>query len=155
MMTEATYSFVRLPCDDGAPLEEVSLPCTGFEDDSLKPFVKAALGGVEITLLLAPTAASRFESVSVYSAPTHAALLAAGAAPPARANARATALCRACGHPPDSAPVLGDAFLSRCVDDERGDVWERRALRADEARPGAAWPKGIAGAHSAAQSACR
>ena len=85
---------------------------------------------VDITLLTVPRA-PEFVSVSLYCDPS------------ARAkgrplNARATALCLGAGHPA-TTEIRGDAFLSRCCDNEGGDVWERRSMGAAEAVPTAAW----------------
>ena len=89
---------------------------------------------VEITLLAAPTLATDFRSVSLYSDPD--AVL--KQLPP---NARATALAVACGHPPETTRLFGDAFVSRCVDHEGDDVWRRESLTAAEAAPDAAWAR--------------
>jgi len=97
---------------------------------------RAASGArdVEITLLAAPTLATDFRSVSLYSDPD--AVL--KRLPP---NARASALAVACGHPPESTRLFGDAFVSRCVDHEGDDVWRRESLSAAEAAPDAAWAR--------------
>ncbi len=87
---------------------------------------------VDITLLTTPKP-PRFETVSFYGDPS-------ALAKRRPVNPRATALCHACGHPPTHV-IHGDVFLGRCVDDEMGDVWERRSIRVEEAVPDCAWVK--------------
>jgi len=94
---------------------------------------------VEITLLTVPRSPD-FESVSLYSDPS-----ARSMSRPL--NKRATAICHACGHP-DTQEIYGDAFLGRCIDDENGDVWERRTLGVAEAHPNAEWVKRAAVANA-------
>jgi hypothetical protein len=53
-------------------------------------------------------------------------------------NKRATSLAHATGHP-QTLVIRGDAFLGRCVDDEAGDVWERRSVAPSDAHPSAPW----------------
>ena len=134
------YTYVLIPADDAQPIAERTALTAPLEEDSLKLAVAAHFGpaadqdgsgrSVEITLLTVPLASNGFQSVSLYSDPAPE----AKQLPP---NARATALAVAAGHA--AAALRGDAFLSRVVDDEAGDVWERRDLRAGEAAEGAPW----------------
>lgn len=87
---------------------------------------------VDITLLSVPKAPS-FDSYSLYSDPD-------AAAKRHMVNQRATLLMHAAGHPPTSI-IYGDAFLSKCCDDEAGDVWARRSVVAADAMVTAAWVK--------------
>lgn len=87
---------------------------------------------VDITLLTTPKP-PRFETVSFYGDPS-------AMAKRRPINPRATALCHACGHPPTHV-IHGDVFLGRCVDDEMGDVWERRSIKVEEAVADCAWVK--------------
>lgn len=136
-----TFSYVLIPCDTSAPLEERVASSEGFEDDALRALARAHFtatpstslpdgrsgDSMEITLLSSPTAAVQFVSESLYSA--------SGGQRP---NLRALALARACGHS-ERTILLGDAFLGRCVDDERSDRWHRLSIAAAEAHEGADW----------------
>ena len=93
---------------------------------------------VDITLLSVPRAPA-FESYSLYSDPD-------AAAKRHTINQRATLLMHAAGHPPTSL-IYGDAFLSKCVDDEAGDVWERRSVVAGDVLPTAAWVRAASAAN--------
>lgn len=179
----SSFTFVRVPADEAAPLEEVSAVCGGLEADVLKElakahFARAAAGrddaaalaaareadivracaesgqaapdpallahaaahaaAVEITLLTVPLPPT-FLSVALYSDPE-------AARRGGRVNARATALASACGHPP-TTQLLGDVFLGRCKDDERGDAWLRVSITAAEASPAAPWAAAAAAAN--------
>ena len=146
-----TYTFVLIPEDAAAPMQTVTCNEADFEDDELRAHVRAAftakLGSpasaptpgkaadtMDITLLTTPTAAVGFVSESLYSP--------AGGQ---RVNARASALARACGH--TDAQIMGDAYLGRCVDDERGDRWFRVSVTTDEAQPSAPWVVATAAAN--------
>ena len=139
MMAATPYTYVLIPASDASPLTALTALTAPMEADTLKLAASAHFGPsppdaggrtVEITLLTVPLPTNSFSSVSLYSDP----------APDAKGlppNARATALARACGHA--SAALRGDVFLSRVVDDEAGDVWERRSLGVEEAVLSAPW----------------
>jgi hypothetical protein len=98
--------------------------------DAMAASAAAARRLVDITLLSVPRAPA-FDSYSLYSDPD-------AAAKGHPVNKRATALAHATGHP-QALIIRGDAFLGRCVDDEAGDVWERRSVAPSDAHPSAPW----------------
>jgi len=101
---------------------------------------------VEILALTVPTPGNGHISVSMYYNKDNC----------VAANPRATAIARACGHA--SAEIVGPAFVSRIIDDERKDIWKRVDIGIDEMVPSAEWivaaskPGGGGGRGSAASS---
>ena len=101
-------------------------------------------GSVEIMALTVPSVANHSTSVSMYfnlHAPSE--------------NVRATRLAHACGH--TQAAIRGDAFVSRVIDDEPGDIWKRIDILEPEVAPDAQWVigsrrKGMGGGHGGAGS---
>lgn len=129
------YTFVFIPANTTAGLVEhtASLAC-GLEDEQVQKIAKLHFFGeipdpfqmVDICTIYVPSASNGYIGVSLYS---H-----ADANLPA--NSRATEIVRGCGH--TSTVIHGDAYISRCYDNEE-EPWERRDLFATEARADAPW----------------
>ncbi|GMI41544.1 hypothetical protein TrCOL_g6502 [Triparma columacea] len=84
----------------------------------------------EITCLTLPVAANSKTGVSMYTDDK-------GRGKGLGTNVRASELARTCGNP--DADIKGDAFVSRYIDDEEGDVWERVDFEVKEAQGETGW----------------
>jgi hypothetical protein len=105
----------------------------GQDIQSLNPQILehlSSLGAsVEIITVGVASAVNGYEAVSLYCDGD-------GSSKGLSSNSRAIEIARACGH--NSLAIYGDAFLSRCYDNEE-EPWVRRTLTLDEASTSAPW----------------
>ena len=145
-MSTDTFTYVKIPADASAPIEELTASkAGGLEKDELvanakqyfrdqqpasqRPDNPVLSPSCDIMALTIPMEGNRFQAVSLYASDNNASL---------DANERATALVTACGHNlPDT--IRGDVFVGRAEDNEVADVWERRDFTASDADPTAEW----------------
>jgi hypothetical protein len=133
IMSGASYTFVRIPADTSAPIEEITADKSGgLTNDSLVGYAKKYFGGTggfcNIVAVTVPMATNGHLACSMYTAMD---------ADNSVNNARASALLVACGG--TATTVRGDAFFGRVHDDENADIWERQDFTLADADPSAAW----------------
>lgn len=132
---QGSFTFVFIPARDAEPLAERTASLAGgLEDEQVQKVAKLHFFGetplmfqmVDICTVYLPSPSNGYIGVSLYS---H-----ADSALPV--NGRATKIAKACGH--SATVVYGDAFISRCYDNEE-EPWMRRDLFASEVCEEADW----------------
>jgi hypothetical protein len=129
------FTYVLIPAADSAELVERNAPLAGgLECDEVQRAAKVHFFGLEpgawqmvdISTVYLPAVMNGYIGVSLYS----------HADDSLPVNTRATLIAKACGH--TKTIIYGDAFLSRCYDNE-DEPWVRRDLFAIEATVNADW----------------
>ena len=130
------FKYVFIPSSiHASPREITGNTAGGLENDEVRLSAAAQFGFtsslsdhrlVDICTLHIPTKSNGYIGISVYSSGDSS----------GDVNTRATKIAQACGH--EDRVVYGDAFLSRCYDNEE-EPWVRRDLTLDEIEETAPW----------------
>jgi hypothetical protein len=131
------FTYVLIPADPSEGLLEQNASLAGgLENDEVQECAKKHFFGpeqnpmafqlVDICTVYLPAAHNGYIGISLYSS--------GDAARPV--NSRATEITQACGH--QKTIIYGDAYISRCYDNE-AEPWIRRDLLSPEVDVGAVW----------------
>ena len=133
--TNIDFTFVFISTDPAIDLREIRAPLSGgLENDSVQLVAKEHLFGgspdpfqmVDICTVYLPGRHNGYIGVSVYSSGDQTRPV----------NSRATEIVQACGHM--KTVIFGDAYVSRCYDNE-AEPWIRRDIFSAEVTITAPW----------------
>lgn len=132
-----SYTYALIPADPSVSLAEMTGDLSrGLESDEVQAVARLHFFGpeenprafqmVDICTILVPSSYNGYIGISLYSS--------GDSARPV--NGRATELTQACGH--TKTVIYGDAYVSRCYDNE-AEPWVRRDLLVEEVNVEAPW----------------